>query len=116
MNIFVDENIPQQIVAMLRAEGHKVEYVTRQVEDRIILDNAYKQQALLITSDKDFERLVLDERRPTAGVILLRVSRTIPIKDRAKILMSVLQHRQNELHESFTTLTEAIIVIRRPLP
>ncbi|MEO8954158.1 MAG: DUF5615 family PIN-like protein [Ktedonobacteraceae bacterium] len=116
MNIFVDENIPQQIVALLRAEGHKVEYVTRQIEDRIILDHAYQQQALLITSDKDFERLVLDERRPTAGVLLLRVSRTIPIKDRARILANVLQHRQNELHASFTTLTEAIIVIRRPLP
>ncbi|MGI9058910.1 MAG: DUF5615 family PIN-like protein [Ktedonobacteraceae bacterium] len=93
MNIFVDENIPQQIVALLRAEGHKVEYVTRQIEDRIILDHAYQQQALL-----------------------LRVSRTIPIKDRARILANVLQHRQNELHASFTTLTEAIIVIRRPLP
>ena len=115
MNIFVDENIPQQIVTLLRAEGHKVEYVTRQVEDRTILQNAYKQQALLITSDKDFERLVLDERRPTAGVLLIRISRTIPIKDRAKILADVLRHRQNELQGTFTTLTEAIIDIRRPL-
>ena len=116
MNIFVDENIPQQIVTLLRAEGYKVEYGMRQEEDRIILDNAYQEQALLITSDKDFERLVLDERRPTAGVLLLRISRTIPIKDRAKILVSVLQHRQNELQGTFTTLTEAMIVIRRPLP
>lgn len=115
MKIFVDENIPQQIVALLRAEGHKVEYVTRQIDDRVILENAYIQQALLITSDKDFERLVLDERRPTAGVLLLRVSRAIPIKDRAKILTSVLRHRQNELEGTFTTLTEAIIDVRRPL-
>ena len=116
MNIFADENIPQQIVTQLRAEGHQVEYVTQQVEDRIILENAYKQQALLITSDKDFGRLVLDESKPTAGVLLLRVSRTIPIRDRARILVDVLRHRQNELQGAFTTLTEAIIDIRRPPP
>ena len=39
MNIFADENIPQQIVTQLRAEGHQVEYVMQQVEDRIILWN-----------------------------------------------------------------------------
>ena len=116
MNIFVDENVPLQIVALLRAEGYQVEYVMRQVEDRIILENAYKQRALLITSDKDFERLVLDERKPTAGILLLRVSRTIPIRDRAKILVNVLKHRKNELQGAFTTITEAIIDIRRPLP
>jgi predicted nuclease of predicted toxin-antitoxin system len=116
MNIFADENIPQQIVTQLRAEGHQVEYVVQQVEDRIILENAYKQKALLITSDKDFGRLVLDEGKPTAGVLLLRVSRAIPIRDRARILVDVLRHRQNELQGAFTTLTEAIIDIRRPPP
>ena len=114
MNIFVDENIPQQIVVQLRAGGHQVEYVTRQVEDRIILEDAYKKQALLITSDKDFRRLVLDERRPTYGVLLLQISRTIPIRDRARILVDVLRHRQKELQGAFTTLTEAIIDIRHP--
>jgi predicted nuclease of predicted toxin-antitoxin system len=89
MNIFADENIPQQIVTQLRAEGHQVEYVMQQVEDRILLANAYKQQAILITSDKDFGRLVLDEGKPTAGVLLLRVSRNIPIRDRARILVNV---------------------------
>ncbi len=62
MNIFVDENVPQQIVLRLRAEGYQVEYVTRQVEDRSILEEAYQQQALLITSDKDFERMVISLR------------------------------------------------------
>lgn len=115
MNLFVDENIPQQVVAQLRAGGHRVEYVMRQVEDRIILEEAYKQQALLITSDKDFERLVLNERRPTAGVLILRISRAIPIGDRAKILVNVLRHRQIELQGALTILTESMIDIRRPL-
>lgn len=115
MKIFVDENVPQQIVTQLRAVGHQVEYVMRHVEDRLILEEAYKQQAFLITSDKDFERLVLDEHRPTFGVLILRISRTISITDRAKILVNVLRHRQFELKGSLAILTESIIDIRRPL-
>ena len=115
MKIYVDENIAQQIVTRLRAEGYSVEYVTRQVDDRLILEEAYTQQALLIPSDKDFERLVLNEHRPTFGVVLLRISRSMPITDRAKILVNVLRHRRKELEGAFTTLTEAIIDIRRPL-
>jgi len=115
MRIYVDENVPQQIVTRLRSEGYHVEYVMREMEDRIILEDAYHQQALLITSDKDFERLVLAEHRLTAAVLLLRVSRTITMKDRAQILVNVLRHRQKELQGAFTTFTEAIIDIRRPL-
>ncbi len=115
MKIYVDENIAQQIVVRLRAEGHSVTYVTRQVDDRIILEDAFSQQALLIRYDKNFERLVLHERKPTSGVLLLRISRAIPIIDRANILANVLRHRQKELEGAFTTLTEAIIDIRRPL-
>jgi DNA-dependent RNA polymerase auxiliary subunit epsilon len=34
MNIYVDENIPQKIATRLKAEGYRVEYVTRSVEDQ----------------------------------------------------------------------------------
>jgi predicted nuclease of predicted toxin-antitoxin system len=53
MTIYVDENVPQKITTRLRVEGYQVEYVTRRVEDKDILEAAYKQNALLITSDKD---------------------------------------------------------------
>jgi predicted nuclease of predicted toxin-antitoxin system len=65
MIIYVDENVPLKIATRLKEEGYKVEYVARSVEDITLLEIAHKQKALLITSDKDFERLVLDERRPT---------------------------------------------------
>jgi len=41
MKICVDENVPQKIVTRLKEEGHRVEYVTRSVEDRDILEIAY---------------------------------------------------------------------------
>ena len=115
MIIYVDENVPLKITTRLRAEGYQVEYVTRRVEDRDILDTAYNQNALLITSDKDFERLVLDEHRPTAGIILLRIATRIPIEHRAQIIVNMLRKYQDKLRETFTILTETVVDIRRPL-
>ncbi len=115
MIIYVDENVPQKIATRLREEGYGVEYVIRSVEDKDILEMAHKQKALLITSDKDFERLVLDERRPTAGVILLRISKRIAIEHRAQIVVNMLRKYQDKLQGTFTTLTEAAIDIHRPL-
>ena len=114
MKIYVDENVPQKIVTRLREEGHRVEYVTRSVEDRDILETAYQQKALLITSDKDFERLVLDESRPTAGVVLLRIAKRIPIEDRAQIVVNMLRKYEDKLEGTCTVLTESVIDIYRP--
>jgi predicted nuclease of predicted toxin-antitoxin system len=115
MIIYVDENVPLKITSRLKQDGYQVEYVTRSIEDKDILEIAYKQKALLITSDKDFERLVLDERRATAGVILLRISTRIPIGNRAQIVVNMLRKYGEKLQGNFTTLTETAIDIRRPL-
>jgi predicted nuclease of predicted toxin-antitoxin system len=115
MIIHVDENVPQKIATRLIEEGYLVEYVTRSVEDRTLLEIAYKQKALLITSDKDFERLVLDEHRPTAGVILLRIVTRIPIEHRAQIVVNMLRKYKDKLEGTFTSVTESAIDIRRPL-
>lgn len=115
MIIYVDENVPQKITARLREEGYQVEYVARSVEDRTLLEIAHKQKALLITSDKDFERLVLDERRPTARVIFLRIATRVPIEHRAQIVVNMLRKYQDKLQGTFTSVTESAIDIRRPL-
>jgi predicted nuclease of predicted toxin-antitoxin system len=115
MIIYVDENAPQKIAMRLKEEGYKVEYVARSVEDRTLLEIAHKQKALLITSDKDFERLVLDERRPTAGVILLRIATRIPVEHRSQIVINMLRKYKDKLEGTFTSVTEAAIDIRRPL-
>src|SRR6266851_4399036 len=114
MIIYVDENIPQKITTRLRAEGYEVEYVTRSVNDMDILEEAHKKKALLITSDKDFERLVLDERKPTAGVILLRMATRIPMEHRARIVVNMLRKHKDKLEGTFTILSEVAIDIRRP--
>lgn len=113
MNIFVDANIPQKIASRLREEGYSVEYVDRTAEDIAIIEAAHRNKALLITQDKDFERLVLDELRPTSGVVLLRISKRIPIEHRAQILVNMLRKYKDKLQGSCTSLTESYIDIRR---
>ena len=115
MIIYVDENVPLKIATRLREEGYQVEYVSRSVEDREILEIARKQKALLITSDKDFERLILNERRPTAGVILLRIATRIPMEHRARIVVNMLRKHQDKLEGTLTILSEIAIDIRRPI-
>ena len=114
MNIFVDANIPQKIASRLREEGYSVEYVDRNAEDTAIIEAAYQKKALLVTQDKDFERLVLDELRPTSGVVLLRISKRIPIEHRAQILVNMLRKYKDKLQGTCTSLTESYIDIRRP--
>jgi predicted nuclease of predicted toxin-antitoxin system len=115
MIIYVDENVPLKITRRLRLEGHQVEYVLRRVDDKDILEAAYKQNALLTTSDKDFERLVLHEQRATAGVILLRIATRIPMEHRAQIVVEMLRKYHEKLSGTFTILTETAVDIRRPL-
>ncbi len=114
MNILVDANIPQKIASRLREEGYSVEYVDRNAEDTAIIEAAYRSKALLISQDKDFERLVLDELRPTSGVVLLRISKRIPIEHRAQILVNMLRKYGDKLQGTCTSLTESHIDIRRP--
>lgn len=115
MKIVVDENVPLKITQHLRDAGHQVEYVLRSIADKEIVAMALKDDALLITSDKDFERLVLNEQRPTAGVVLLRISTRIPIVHRAQIVVNALNRYGEKLKGNLTILTEKAIEIRHPL-
>lgn len=65
MNIVVDENIATQIVKRLREDGHNVRYTLQGqgIADNVVLDTANKEQALLLTDDKDFGELVIRHRQ-----------------------------------------------------
>jgi predicted nuclease of predicted toxin-antitoxin system len=115
MKLLADTNVPQPITARLRAEGHEISYIQRTAPDHILLEDAYRQDILIITLDKDFQRLVLDEKRPTAGVLHLRIRPSIPVADWANIIVNLLSHREQELRGAYTILTESIVEIRRPI-
>lgn len=80
MRILADENVEQQIVERLRADGHVVEYVveepsTRGSSDIPILRRAARDNILLVTGDLDFGGYIYrdNEAAPDAGVVQYRL-------------------------------------------
>ena len=76
MKFLADECCDIGLVASLRKDGHDVLYVTERktgVIDDKILSDAYREGRILITEDKDFGELVYRFRKPSHGIVLLRI-------------------------------------------
>jgi predicted nuclease of predicted toxin-antitoxin system len=61
MRFLADESIDAPIVAVLRDDGHEVEYVAEMspsIPDEEVLARVNEMRSLLLTGDKDFGELV----------------------------------------------------------
>ena len=77
MKFLADECCDTDLVTALRADGHDVLYASetlRGTDDEALLAQAFVDERLLLTEDKDFGELVYRLRKPTRGIILLRFS------------------------------------------
>jgi predicted nuclease of predicted toxin-antitoxin system len=75
MKLLADENIEASVVAWLRETGHDVCWAAEvlvSTADETLLEIACREQRILLSYDLDFGELVYLERRPAAGIILLR--------------------------------------------
>ena len=76
MKFLADECCDAGLVASLRDFGHDVTYITEQYagssDDEVLL-KAYDEQRILLTEDKDFGELVCRLRKPSAGIVLIRI-------------------------------------------
>lgn len=85
MRILANENVPQPVVASLRARGHDVAWITeirRGMEDREVLALAQQEQRVVVTFDKDFGELAFAARLPAScGVVLFRLQGASPEVD-----------------------------------
>jgi predicted nuclease of predicted toxin-antitoxin system len=74
VNFLADESVDRQIVDHLRQDGHHVWYVAEMepgVSDDAVFDLANREEALLLTADKDFGELVFRLRRLAPRVVLV---------------------------------------------
>ena len=81
MKFLADECCDAGLVIFLRDAGHDVTYVTEENEgssDDEVLLKAYNEGRILLTEDKDFGELSYRLRKPSAGIILIRID----VKDR----------------------------------
>lgn len=75
MKLLVDECCEASLVQKLRKEGYDVTYVPEMepgITDGEVLEEAFKENRVLVTDDKDFGELIFRLQLPAKGIILLR--------------------------------------------
>jgi predicted nuclease of predicted toxin-antitoxin system len=114
VKILADEGVDRPTVERLRQSGHQVWYVAEMepgISDETVLDLANREEAVLLTADKDFGELVSRQGRMTGGIILIRLAGISPAR-KAEIVASALAAHGGEMAQAFTVITPGAVRIR----
>jgi predicted nuclease of predicted toxin-antitoxin system len=117
MRILADSNIQRSTVLELRSNEHDVVWVMeRDIDpgDRAILNEAVRTRRVVITADKGFGRLVVMEKRPHAGLILLDETPAIGVQ--ADLVRRCIERYANDLAEAVFIRVTADGRMRRQKP
>ncbi len=110
----VDESSGKKVFDFLLEKGYDVKSASRIMPgapDFLVLQLAEKENRVLITNDKDFGELVFRLKRPSSGIILLRLRIDKP-SNRIKYLSNLLLVFPNKLESSFIVVSEGQVRIR----
>jgi predicted nuclease of predicted toxin-antitoxin system len=114
VNLLADESLDREIVERLRRDGNAVRYVAEMdagISDDAVIDLANRDNAILVTADKDFGELVFRQHRLTRGVILVRLA-GLPGDRKAALVASLVATHQTRLTKAFTVITPGAVRIR----
>jgi len=95
VKLVADESVEGPTVSALRSAGHSVLFIAETspgIEDAEVLAIALREQALLLTGDKDFGELVFRNREPHCGVLLIRSPEDGAGENAANTLAAIQQH------------------------
>lgn len=114
MKLLADENIEHALVNSLRNAGYDVVAVREMLpgaEDTVVLELAFHEHRILLTNDSDFGFMVVQQRAPSYGVILLRCT-SEDIQQKISAVQHLCKHHPEKLPHHFTVVTERHIRIR----
>jgi len=114
VRLVADESVEGPTVYALRDAGHAVLFIAETspgIEDSEVLEIARREQAVLLTADKDFGELVFRNREPHCGVLLIRSLEDDPDENAVNALAAVRQHG-SELVGRFSVLAGGALRIR----
>jgi predicted nuclease of predicted toxin-antitoxin system len=114
MILLADENVDAPIVAALRAAGHHVAYVRDLdpgIDDHTVPALANADNALLLTSDKDFGELVFRRHLVHAGIVLYRLA-GLSMQRKSRIIVDAFAAHGHEMRGRFSLITAGHIRIR----
>lgn len=115
MNLIADEGVDWPIVERLRQDGHNVLYIAEMepgISDDVVLDEANRYRAVLLTQDKDFGELVFRQGLVNTGVVLIRLH-GLSNEHKAEIVSTVIQEREAELEDAFCVISPGMVRIRK---
>ncbi len=108
MRFLVDENAGVVVSRWLRSLGYDVFSVyeeARGIDDDTILQKAFDENWILITSDKDFGEKVYRDRQPHRGVIFLRLEDERSA-NKVAVLQRLLESYPDQIADNFVVATE----------
>ena len=115
MRLLADESVDGPVVARLRGDGHEVAWIAEEspgLADDEVLARAHEQGIVLLSADKDFGELVYRQRRPHAGVLLLRLS-GLDEDAKCELVSRVVGEHGADLAGAFSVLAGEVLRIRR---
>jgi len=115
VNLLADEGVERQIVERLRRDGHDVLYIAEMqsgISDEVVLDEANRRGALLITLDTDFGELVFRQRLIHAGVVLVRLAGLLPDTKARLVSEAFADHGEQMSADAFSVLSPGMVRIR----
>ena len=117
MRFFLDESADARLAVYLARAGHDVTVIARDypnaLDDQVVLAIAHAEGRIVITNDRDFGELVFRQRRPHAGVILFRLTRT-DLPSKIARLAEVLAAYGDQLDHFLVVTDQWIRVRQRP--
>ncbi len=115
LRFLVDESSGRRLASALAGAGHNIKFVTDimpAAADLEILKFAEREKRILITNDKDFGELIFRLRKPSSGVILLRLQ-IDSAERRIKTVLSLIDKFLSQLYSHFVVANEFEVRIRK---
>ena len=116
MRFLVDESVDAPVAHRLRDDGHTVVCVwdlEPGVPDETVLDRANRDEAILVTADKDFGELVFRLGQAHDGVLLVRLA-GLPPDGKAGIVSQAVREHGSDMRKGFTVVAPGLVRLRRP--
>jgi predicted nuclease of predicted toxin-antitoxin system len=111
MRFLVDECTGPAVAQWLRSQRHDVFSVYEQargLDDDAIIQEAFEDNRILVTNDKDFGEQVYREHRPHRGVVLLRLEDE-RMQNKIAVLQKLLVKYSDQLSDQFVVVTETAV-------
>ena len=115
MRFLVDECAGPKVAQWLREQGHEVFSIyqeARGMNDADIIQQAFAEDWILITNDKDFGEQVYRERQTHRGVIFLRLENE-RASNKIEVLRRLLESYADKLKDQFVVVTETRVRFAR---